>query len=73
MRVSGRRVGFNRGMHRQPEQHDASSPNTRLDHARARLEAAVDADDEGRLSALEELHSALQAELDAAEAPSPGR
>ena len=60
-------------MHRQPDAHDGSSSGERLDAARARLEAAEEADDEGRVSALEELHSALQAELDTAEAPSPGR
>jgi hypothetical protein len=73
MRVSGRRVGFNRVMHRQPDAHDGSSPGARLDNARARLEAAEEADDQGRLSALEELYAALQGELDAAEAFSPGR
>jgi hypothetical protein len=70
MRLAGGRVGFNHVMDQQP---DGSSPTIRLDEALARLEAAADSDDEGRLSVLEELHSALQEELDAAEAPSPGR
>jgi hypothetical protein len=43
------------------------------EEARARLEAAEGADDAARLEALEELHSALQEELDAGEAPQTGR
>jgi hypothetical protein len=57
-------------MDRQP---DDASPAARLDEALAQLEAAAGLDDERRASVLEELHSALQEELDASEAPSPGR
>jgi hypothetical protein len=69
MPLTDERVGFNHVMDQQPD----GPPSMRLDDALARLEAAAESDDEGRLSVLEELHSVLQEELDAAEAPSPGR
>ena len=43
------------------------------DEVRDRLDAAEGGDDATRVDALEQLHSTLQEEIDAGEAPSTGR